>query len=192
MKGQFFIVIGPTGSGKSTLMKHVISMYPDLCLPYSYTTRAPRSEAIENKHYKFISTEEFKSRVERGEFLEWAEYGGKYYGTLKEEVEAALAEGKVLLKEMEVQGARQTKGVLSGDHMTMVFIDGGSWEELEARIRARAPMTDEEVLLRKRHFEDEMTFKAEADVVIQNHAGEGEAAKETFAEMIGRALNAGE
>ncbi len=192
MKGQFFIVIGPTGSGKSTLMKHVISKYPELCLPYSYTTRTPRSEAIENTHYKFITTEEFKARVENNEFLEWAEYGGKYYGTLKEEVLTALSEGKVLLKEMEVQGARQAKGILAPDQLTMVFVNAGSWEEMEQRIRARAPMTDEEVLLRKRHFEDEMTFRDEADVVVENHEGEGESAKEAFAELIGNALHAGE
>lgn len=190
MKGQFFIVIAPTGSGKSTLMKHVIAKYPEITLPYSYTTRARRPDAVENDHYCFVTVQEFKKKIEAGEFLEWAEYGGNFYGTRKGDVLQALQEGKILLKEMELQGARQAKKLLTPDQLKAVYVDGGSWEELEQRIRARAPMTDEEVLLRKAHYEAEAAFKEEADVVISNKEGEGEAAKEAFAELIGKALNA--
>lgn len=190
MKGTFFIVIGPTGSGKSTLMKHVIAQYPELTLPYSYTTRARRPDAVENDHYRFVTKEEFEQMIREGVFLEWAQYGDNYYGTKRDEVVEALSEGKVLLKEMEAQGARQTKQIIPAEQLKAVYVYGGSWEELESRIRSRAPMTDEEVALRKEHYDDEAAFMDEADVVIQNLHGEGEGAKQAFSKLIEEALHA--
>lgn len=188
--GKFIIVIGPTGSGKSTLMKHVIGTHAELVHPYSYTTRARRPDAVENDHYRFVSVEEFKKDIEAGAFLEWAEYGGNYYGTKKDEVLTALSEGKILLKEMEVQGARQVRQVLSKEDFVSVFIDAGSWDELRERVLSRAPMSDDELSRRHSRFDDEVTFKDEADVVIENRAGEGEAAKAQFAKVIEDALQA--
>lgn len=187
--GTLILVIGPTGSGKSMLMRHAIEAHPELELPYSYTTRAKREGIVENDHYRFVSREEFEARIERGEFLEWAEYGGNYYGTLKGEVLDALASGKVLLKEMEVQGARQVRAVLPPEQLVTVFIDAGSWEELERRVRARAPMTEEELAKRKHRHEDEMTFKPEADIVVENHPGKAEEAKAAFSAVVERALS---
>ncbi len=183
-KGTFILVIGPTGSGKSTLMKHVIDAFPELVLPYSYTTRTKRADHVEGKHYQFISVEEFKQKIEGGEFLEWAEYGGNYYGTLKSEVEKDLSEGKVLLKEVEVQGARQIRDILPKDELMTVFVSSGDWEALEARVRARAPITEEELALRKKRYKDEITFKDEADQIILNTEGRKEAAKEDFKNLI--------
>jgi guanylate kinase len=113
------------------------------------------SPAIENAHYKFLSEEEFKQWIDEGKFLEWAEYSGNYYGTLRAEVEAALAEGKTLLKEMEVQGVRQIRETLPKEQLLTVFISAGSWDALEARIRARAPISDEEVALRRKRYDYE-------------------------------------
>ncbi|HEX2792263.1 MAG TPA: guanylate kinase [Candidatus Paceibacterota bacterium] len=188
--GKFILVIGPTGSGKSMLMKHAMALYPELCTPFSYTTRARRSDAIENGHYRFLAREEFEDRIAAGEFIEYAEYGGNYYGTMKAEVEAALAEGKVLLKEMEVQGARQVRGLLPPEQLRTVYIDAGSWEELVARVTAREPMDDAQLALRHQRYLDEATFKDEADAVIANPRGDGEAAKAAFAELVGRAIAA--
>lgn len=166
------------------LMKHVISLYPDLVLPYSYTTRARRADAIENDHYKFLTREEFEEKIGEGAFLEWAEYGGNYYGTLKEEVEAALAEGKLLLKEVEVQGARQIKALLPHEQLVTVFINAGSWEELEKRVLARAHMDEAQLAERRKRYEDEVTFMPEADRVIDNSGTDKEVAKSEFAELI--------
>lgn len=171
-------------------MKHVIGTHEELVHPFSYTTRARRPDSVENDHYCFVSEEEFKRDIEAGSFLEWAEYGGNYYGTKKEEVLTALKEGKVLLKEMEVQGARQVREVLSKDDLISVFIDAGSWEELRARVLSRAPMSEEELARRHSRYDDEVTFKAEADIVIENHAGKSEEAKAAFAKLIEDALQA--
>lgn len=183
-KGVFILVIGPTGSGKSTLMKHVTEQFPKLVLPYSYTTRAKRPEHLEGKHYKFISVEEFKQKIDAGAFLEWAEYSGNYYGTVKNEVEQALSDGRILLKEVEVQGARQIRNLIPKEELMTVFVSSGDWASLEARVRARAPITDEELALRKQRYEDEITFQQEADTVILNTEGRKEKAKEDFKNLI--------
>ena len=187
-KGKFILVIGPTGSGKSSLMKHVINAHPELVLPYSYTTRTRRPDHIENGHYKFLSVEEFKNKVEQGEFLEWAEYGGNYYGTLRTEVEQALTEGKVLLKEVEVQGARQIRTFIPKDELFTIFIGAGSWDALETRVRARAPISEEELALRRKRYSDEMTFMDEADAVVENLDGHQKEANEKFVSLIQSAL----
>ena len=185
--GKLILVIGPTGSGKSTLMKHAIARFPELVLPYSYTTRPRRSEHIENDHYKFIEKTEFERMISEGAFLEWAEYGGNYYGTLKEEVLADIAAGKVLLKEMEVQGARQVRDILPADQLATVFIDAGGWDEHLKRVQSREAMDEAQLEKRKQRFLDEVTFKDEADVVIDNRI-DREAAKVRFADLIQSAV----
>lgn len=187
--GKFILVIGPTGSGKSMLMKYATSLFPGLVLPYSYTTRARRHDAIENSHYTFVSIEEFQKMIDEEKFLEWAQYGANFYGTLREEVELELEEGKILLKEVEVQGARQIRDILPKDQLLTVFISAGSWEGLEARIRARAPISEEEIGLRKKRYEDEITFMTEADVCIVNIDGDKEKANKEFANLIQSVMN---
>ena len=183
-QGKFILVIGPTGSGKSMLMKHAMTLLPELVIPYSYTTRPRRENIVENAHYKFISVEEFKGLIDTGAFLEWAQYSGNLYGTLRSEVEEQLASGRTLLKEVEVQGARQIRKLLPKEQLLTVFISAGPWEGLEARIRARAPITDEEIALRKQRYEDEITFMGEADACIENIEGHKEVANDAFITLI--------
>jgi len=190
MRGKLILVIGPMGSGKSTLMRHAIERFPEVTTPYSYTTRPRRPDAVENEHYKFVSTEEFEDLIEKGEMLEWAKFSNNYYGTLKEYVEEGLAEGKVMFKEMEVQGVRQVKAAMDPDDLVTVFIDAGSWETLVDRALQRSHMSPEELERRRKHFEEELTFMPDADVVIHNRAPEEkEAAKETFEQIIKEALD---
>jgi guanylate kinase len=190
MHGKLFIFTSPMGSGKGTLMRHAIEKYPELVIPYSYTTRTPRFEGDGKGHYRFISKEEFQQKIDAGEFLEWAEFSGNYYGTLKAEVEDELAAGKVLLKEIEAQGARQVKKIIPKDQLTVLFIDAGSWEELTRRALARAPMSEEELAKRRQRYEDELTFKPEADVIIHNRDGEHEQAKQQLDALITEAFMA--
>src|SRR3989344_3740507 len=105
MQGKFILVIGPSGSGKGTLINHARSLFPQIAYPKSCTTRSPRG-GDSDKNYLFLSHEDFSEKIKDGEFLEWAEYGGNYYGTLKSEVTRLLEQGRVVLKELEVQGVR--------------------------------------------------------------------------------------
>ncbi len=184
MQGKFILVIGPSGSGKGTLIAHVKPLFPSLVYPKSATTRAMRQGEMDGEHYYFFSREEFTKRVERGDFLEWAEYGGNLYGTLSSEVVPLLEAGKTALKELEVQGARQVREKISSESLSIVFVNAGSWAEMEARIRARAPIAEEELVKRKERYEDEMSFMAEADFVVENPAGAVEDAKKSFEAVI--------
>jgi guanylate kinase len=186
MQGKFILVVGPSGSGKGTLINYIRPLFPEMLYPKSCTTRAPRGGDSDG-HYIFLSADDFKFRADKGEFLEWAEYGGNYYGTLSSEVMPLLVEGKVALKELEVQGARQVREKISREQLVIVFVNAGSWADMEARIRARAPMAEAELERRKLRYEDEMNFMREADFVIANPVGKLEDAKKQF-ETIVRSL----
>ncbi len=181
--GKLILVIGPTGSGKSVLISYIKENFPQISYLASYTTREKRPGA-ENSAYQFLSVEEFEHMKEAGEFLEWAQFGGNYYGTSKQEVTSALSAGKVVLKEMEVQGVRQIQEILTPEQLVIMYIDAGSWEELERRVRARAPITEEELEKRKHRYEDEVPFKQTADYVIQNLPGELEKAQEQIRKAL--------
>ncbi len=188
MRGKLILIIGSTGSGKGTLMKHAIERYPEVMTPQSYTSRPRRSDAIENAHYTFISKEEFEAKRDAGEFLEWAEFSGNYYGTLRADIEQGLSEGKVMFKEMEVQGVRQARELIQKDELITVFIDAGPWEELQRRALAREHMDDATLEKRRLRFEDERTFMPEADVIIENHFGKQEEAMAAFESVIAKAI----
>ena len=183
MAGKFILVIGPSGSGKGTLINHIRPLFPSLVYPKSCTTRARRG-GDSDRNYYFLTPDEFTKRVERGDFLEWAEYGGNRYGTLRSEVEPLLAEGKTALKELEVQGARQVREKIPADELVIIFVNAGSWDEMEKRIRERADMPEAELMKRKARYEDEMNFMKEADHVIENPMGAVETAKRRLEEVI--------
>ena len=180
MNGKLILVIGPTGSGKGTLLAHVRTHIPELIFPVSCTTRAMRPGEVEGQTYYFVSTEEFNERVARGEFLEHASYGGNQYGTLKSEILPSVAEGKTVIREIEVQGARQIQNILSPDELRIIYIDAGSWDELERRVLARAPIGAPELESRRKRYEDETSFKAQATAVVYNPDGGLEQAKHDF------------
>ncbi len=181
--GKLILVIGPTGSGKSVLTSYIRETYPEIIFPGTYTTRE-RRPGVENTSYRFIGVEEFKKMEEAGDFVEAAQFGGNFYGTSKKEIFESLEAGKILLKEMEVQGVRQIQGILSPEQLVILYIDAGSWDELERRVRARAPITEEELAKRKHRYEDEVPFKESANFVIQNYPGELEKAKEQIVSAI--------
>jgi len=186
MKGKLILLIGPSGSGKGTLINHIRPLFSELVYPKSCTTRAMRPEEKTGEHYYFLTVKDFQERVARGDFLEYAEYGGNYYGTLASEVLPLLEKGKVALKELEVQGARQIREKIAKDELVIVFVNAGTWEEMEARIRARSAMPEAELLKRKERYEDEMSFMAnnQADFIITNPMGKVEEAKAQFEGVI--------
>lgn len=187
-RGKLILIFAPTGSGKSVLINHIREAYPELTFLTSCTTREPRP-GHENSSYTFLSVEDFKARIEAGEFLEWAEFGGNFYGTLKTEAENALGAGKVVIKEMDAQGVELVRAIMPPEELVVIYIDAGSWEELERRVRARAPITEEELASRKLRYVEELKMKEGADFVIHNLPGELESAKKEFEGVVGRILN---
>ena len=184
MHGKLILVVGPTGSGKGTLEAHLHEVRPDIYWSISCTTRTPRPGEKDGDRYFFIPKEEFERLEKAGEFLAWAQYGGNFYGTLKSQVFPMLAQGKTVMREVEVQGARQIMQAVPKEQCKIIFIDAGPWEELERRVLARASMGEVELLSRRKRYEDEISFMPQADVVVKNYDGGLSQAKKDFVAAV--------
>src|ERR1700722_9830369 len=152
MAGILFIISAPSGSGKSTLVAQVRSLVEGLDFSISYTTRAPRGSETDGREYYFTTRETFRQMVENGEFLEWAEVFGNYYGTALSALEHARTAGKDLLLDIDVQGAKQIMQRLP--EAVSIFILPPSPEVLEMRLRNRSEaehVTDPVVIDRRLH-----------------------------------------
>ena len=141
-----FIVSAPSGSGKSTLVSWLLQRDPKLLFSVSYTTRSPRGAEVPGASYHFITREAFEERIARGEFLEWAEVFGNYYGTHRSIVDRAIAEDRDVVLDIDVQGARQLKEAIPD--AVSIFILAPSREILEQRLRSRSE--DDEAVIQKR------------------------------------------
>jgi guanylate kinase len=150
MAGILFIISAPSGSGKSTLVAQVRSLVEGLDFSVSYTTRAPRGSETDGREYHFTQRDTFEGMVDKGEFLEWAEVFGNYYGTALSALEHARAAGKDLLLDIDVQGAKQVMQRMP--EAVSLFILPPSPEVLEIRLRNRSEaehVTSEEVIERR-------------------------------------------
>ncbi len=165
--GRNLIVIsGPSGSGKDTVAKHILSTDERFVLSVSATTRPMRPGETDGVDYIFLSKEEFVSRIEEGEFLEYARYLDNYYGTLKSQIEEKVAAGKVVILVIEVEGAGNVKRIYP-DSLT-IFIAPPSLEELERRLRSRNTESDERIKRRLRRALEELKLRSTYDHVVEN------------------------
>lgn len=146
-KGAILILSGPSGCGKSTLLKKVYEEIEDYYFSISSTTRAPRVGEKDGVDYYFISKEEFEEGIKKGDFLEWANVHGNYYGTSLKPIKAAVDEGKLVIFDIDVQGHNIVRKKLD-DIVTSVFITTPSLEELENRLNSRN--TDAKDVIEKR------------------------------------------
>ena len=140
-KGTLFVITGPSGAGKGTVLKKVIQSLNGLYFSVSATTRKPREGEVDGVHYHFLTRERFEELIEKDRFLEYAQYAGNYYGTPLDPVEEHLEQGHDVILEIELQGALQVKKRLP--KAVLVFIAPPSFEELESRLRGRGTETDE-------------------------------------------------
>jgi guanylate kinase len=165
-RGRLIVLAGPSGVGKGAIVARLLAANPDLELSISATTRRPRPREDEGRHYYFVDRADFDRMIAAGGFLEWADIFGERYGTPREPVERALAEGRDVLVEIDVQGARQVKAANPGAYM--VFIKPPSLTELERRLRTRATETDQQVRRRLAKASDELAAEPEFDVTVVN------------------------
>lgn len=169
LKGHLVLIMAPSGSGKGLLIEHLRETVPEAHFAISCTTRQPRPNEKDGEVYRFISQEEFDRKIQEGALLEWAEFSGNRYGTLKSEIVDPLREGKVVVREVELQGILAIRELIPASRRTIVYIDAGSWDVLERRIRARAPISAEHLELRRQRFLEETKWKSFADVIIENN-----------------------
>lgn len=167
--GKIIVLSAPSGTGKSTIIGKLMKM-SDLNLGFSVsaTSRAPRGTEQDGVQYYFLSPDEFAARIERGEFVEWAEvYSGTRYGTLVSEVERVTGYGKNLIMDIDVEGALNVKKHY-GNRALLIFIEPPTLQSLEERLRSRATDDDESIRRRLDKAEYEMSFADRYDKVVVN------------------------
>lgn len=163
---RLFVVSGPAGVGKGTLVARVRKLRPDLGLTVSATTRSPRVGEVDGVAYHFMSDDEFTRHVEAGDFVEWAQVHDHRYGTLKSEVDRCLADGHSVVLEIDVQGARNVRRLYPD--AVLVFIEPPSWEVLVERLKGRGTESEDSLRIRLADAKHELTLAGEYDVRIVN------------------------
>ena len=164
--GSLFIISGPSGAGKGTLVDRLMARVSGLWVSVSATTRPPRPGEVDGEDYIFLSPEEFQRKIDEGDFLEWAEVHGNRYGTLRSTVEERLGTGCDVILEIDPQGALQVKGALPDS--VLIFITAPSMTELERRIRQRGAESDEQVKTRLETAERELRLVGTYHHVVEN------------------------
>jgi guanylate kinase len=164
--GKLIVLTGPSGVGKGTLMQKLLQLHPELYYSVSVTTRSPRPGEINGKNYYFITRSKFEQLVAQGEFLEWAEFAGNYYGTPRAAVLDHIQSGKLVILEIELEGARQIRASFS--KALSIFILPPSFSELEKRIRGRGQDTEEAIARRLKRAQEEINAADEFDIQIVN------------------------
>jgi guanylate kinase len=161
-----FVITGPSGVGKGTLIERLLASVPGLELSVSATTRAPRPGELGGRDYHFLEPEDFDRRVAAGEFLEYATYSGNRYGTLRSEVDRRLAGGISVVLEIELQGARQVRTAMP--ESVQVFIAPPTPDALRERLERRGTDSSEAIVERLRVAERELAAQREFRHVIVN------------------------
>lgn len=172
MKGKLFLIVGPSGSGKGSVIALLKKEHPEYVYPVSYTTREPRVGEKDGEVYHYISKNEFEQGIERGDFLEWAQvHKDNYYGTAKNEILEALEAGKVVVREIDIQGFKSIKEQLPKDNLVAIFLEVPDLEELKRRILGRGKLPDEEIERRMQSAQAEISEAHLCDYRIPSEHG---------------------
>ena len=179
---RLFVVSGPAGVGKGTLVARVRDKRPNIGLPVSATTRSARKGEVDGVSYYFLTDEDFSARVDRGEFLEWAQVHDHRYGTLRSEVDACLSRGESVILEIDVQGGNNVRKVYPD--CVRIFIEPPSWDVLVSRLEGRGTESAESLAIRLKTARKELSLAETYDVRIVND--DLDAAVEELSQTIAR------
>lgn len=168
MNGKMIIFSAPSGAGKTTIVKHLLSLFPQFEFSISATSRAKRGAEVDGKDYFFLSADEFKARIARNEFVEWEEvYTDNFYGTLKSELQRIWDKGNIVVFDVDVKGGVNLKKMFGNDALS-VFIMPPSVDELHRRLIERGTDSAEAIERRVAKAEEEIDYAKNFDVVVVN------------------------
>ena len=179
-KGKLFVLSGPSGAGKSTVIREATAGRDDICFSVSVTTRKPRPGEVDGREYFFVDPKDFDRMIEDGELLEYAEYVANFYGTPRSYVQQKLDEGKNVILDIEVQGARQVHEKMK--EAVMIFVIPPSMEELKRRLVSRGTETDRAIEARLIRAAQEYSEAEFYDYIIIND--DVETAAKEFSSII--------
>ncbi len=165
-RGLLVVISAPSGAGKTTVCKKLLDEFPDLHFSVSFTTRPPRGDEKEGRDYHFISVEEFRDRIEKGEFVEWEELYGHFYGTSRREIEGSIMDNRDVLLDIDTKGARNVKKIYPDG--VFVFIMPPSAQELKQRLKKRGSETEDTIKVRFERAMEEIRENEWYDYVIFN------------------------
>lgn len=166
--GKLIIVSAPSGAGKTTIVRHLMTAFPNLVFSVSACSRPPRPQEVDGRDYHFMKPSQFQEHIGRGDFVEWEEvYPGNYYGTLKSEVESKLAEGKDVIFDVDVKGGLSIKAMY-GEKALAIFIMPPSVGHLEERLQKRSTEDEQSLLTRLSKAEEEIEQSKDFDAMILN------------------------
>lgn len=167
LKGNLFILCGPSGSGKDTLLKEILRFQSDLTQIPTATTRSQRPDEIEGIHHYFLSDEGFESLINEGAFIEWKTIFGYKYGTLKATIEEKISSKHKYIMQIDILGAIEIKQIFP-ENVKLLFIRPSSVKTLEKRIRKRGSESDQEISVRLSRVQMELSLASKCDFVIIN------------------------
>ena len=166
--GKLIIIAAPSGAGKTTVVKHILQQFPHLSFSVSATTRPMRQGETDGKDYYFLSEQEFKNRIANDEFVEWEMvYVGKYYGTLKSELQRVWNNNQHIIFDVDVEGGLHIKNKYPNNSLS-IFINPPSLEVLKQRLTDRNTESEESLRERISKAEHELSFASQFDVVLTN------------------------
>lgn len=188
-QGKLFLILGPSGSGKGTVIDYLRRTFSDAVFPISCTTRPPRPTERDGEVYHFLTKEEFQKKITAGEFLEWAiVHHDHMYGTLKQPIIDMLNAGKIVIREVDMQGVKSIRNILPAECVVAIFITAPSWEILKKRILKRSKISEDELKQREASFKKEMEFSRECDFVVKSEENQIPAVCEQVAYIIRSAV----
>lgn len=167
--GKLIIFSAPSGAGKTTIVRHLLTKFPELEFSISATTREARGDEVDKKDYYFISKEEFLHRIAKKQFVEFEEvYSGTFYGTLRQEIERIWATGKTVIFDIDVEGGMHLKRKYENQAMA-IFVQPPSLEVLKERLSGRGTDSPAKLLERFDKAEKELNYAPQFDIILKNH-----------------------
>ena len=173
VRGKLFLIVGPSGSGKGTVIVELKKVFTEFVYPISYTTRKIREGEKPDDVYHFIAREEFEKMIKEGDFLEHAiVHSNEYYGTPRKDIEKSLKKGINVIREIDMQGFNSIKNIIPKDQLISIFMKVSDLEDLKQRILRRGQMSDEELKRRMDSAIKEMAKADQCDYQVENRWGE--------------------